>query len=251
MRVFFKSFSSIYLTISIALIILAILSQIVVLFVKKKNISFSEFNKRVSIGGEYFSNNCIFSFINILAVLFLFSFAILFYVDSYKFFFILLLDFIILGLYCPFISRLFKAIFYLFNDSETINYLCFRAVYYDSKNINELINTYLDERKANSLIDDINYLMNKKSAINLIAEQFFLIDDLYKSIPSENKSNKLKEYIESLASLIENIVDIELKNEIEIKDKKVEYFNNQYNKKLDLLIRHNKSLQESLNNNFN
>ena len=248
---FFKSLSSIYLTISIALIILAILSQVVVLFVKKKNISFAEFNKRVSIGGEYFSNNYTFSFVKILAIVFYFSFAISFYVNGYKLLFILLLDFIVLGLYCSFISRLIKAIFYLFNDNETINYLCCRAVYYDSNNIKELIDTYLKSSKANSLIDDIDYLMNKKNAINLIAEQFFLIDDLYKSMPSENKSNKLKEYIESLASLIENIVDIELKNEMEIKDKKVEYFDNQYNKKLDLLIRHNKSLQEGLNNNFN
>lgn len=251
MKIFLKNFSNIYLIISLVLIILAILSQIIVLFAKKKNISFLEFNKRVSIDGEYFSNNGIFSFINVLAVLFLFSFVIFFYVDNYKFFVILLLDFILLTLYCSFISRLFKAIFYLFNDSEAINYLCFKAVYYDSENINELINSYLEPSKANRLIDDIDYLMNKKGAINLIAEQFFLIDELYKSIPTENKSDKLKEYIESLASLIENIVDIELKNEIEVKDKKVEYFNNQYNKKLDLLIRYNKSLEESLNSNFN
>lgn len=251
MEFFLIKASSIYLIISLILSILSILTQIVVLFIKKKDISFSDFNNKVSIGGQYFTSNGCFGIIIFLDIAFLTSFVMFFLAHNYTPILIFFLEIIFIIIYSLLLSRLFKSLYYLINDNDTISYLCFKTIYYDSNKIKELIEANLEEDRARILKDNINYLMSKKNVIHLISEQFYLINELYDSIPYEKKSEKLKEYIESLESLIDSIVDVELNNETNIKNKRIEYFNNEYNKKLDLLIRHNKELKENLNKNFN
>lgn len=245
---FFMNVSFVLLKISIIFAIIAIPLTITALLMNNKGVNFYTFKKRVSLFGVYFGHKWFCE----LALLVNFGFLILLLIncdileDKFGIFWGIVVYFIICTIYANLISLLIKSLYYIFKSKKEIYSIYIQAIYSDNDEIKKLIDINLEEHKATILKDNLKYIIYETNSLDLISEQIIFLYELYDYIPYEKKSEKLKEYIESFFELADSIIDIELGNDEDDKNREIEHFNKELDSKLDVLIRHNREFKEVL-----
>lgn len=232
----------------IFIILLSTIFGLTALLKPKGVIEFSKFRKIVSIFDNGVRNYMTFSQIMFVFILTGINIKILLDLSDTGLSLLIDILFVVMSIIASVVT--IKAIYFIFDSKEDI-YYCYiygllKEKYDKECNVFRLIKS--NSSQYGSIINKIYTVLNYGDYMSLIGDQLILLDEMYNTIPRNDKYNsKVAEYVRNLNDTLDDVIKIEEENKVKRKKEEEDYFNEYFDDKLSTIIKSNNDFRKAIN----